>query len=101
MSNPGLTDERALRRCYVLPLGYRVTFHWQHGEELRASWHPQFPEIRQQRAWRKFFAAYQAARRQFLTEVAAVLNGGVLVDDTDKAFQNVDRSEFVMPPTKQ
>jgi hypothetical protein len=39
------------------------------------------PLIRKARARRKFFEAYQAARRSFLEEVAAVIGGDALILD--------------------
>ena len=72
---------RELRRTFHLPFGYRATFCWRLGELLEVRWTPDRPLIRKERSQRKFFAAYQAARRSFLEEVAAVVGGNVLVID--------------------
>jgi hypothetical protein len=66
-------NSEATERKFSLPLGYRVTFCWQPGEHFQLRWCPDVPLIRKARARRKFFEAYQAARRSFLEEVAAVI----------------------------
>jgi hypothetical protein len=70
-------NSEAIERKFSLPLGYRVTFCWQPGEHFQLRWFPDVPLIRKARARRKFFEAYQAARR--LEEVAAVIGGDVLI----------------------
>jgi hypothetical protein len=50
------------------------------------------------RPQRKFRAAYQAARREFLEEVAAVVGGGVLILDTD--LKKICGHEIIVPPTQ-
>jgi hypothetical protein len=72
-------NSEAIERKFSLPLGYRVTFCWQPGEHFQLRWSPDVPLIRNARARRKFFEAYQAARRSFLEEVAAVIGGDVLI----------------------
>jgi hypothetical protein len=74
-------NSEAIERKFSLPLGYRVTFCWQPGEHFQLRWSPDVPLIRKARARRKFFEAYQAARRSFLEEVAAVIGGDVLILD--------------------
>jgi hypothetical protein len=74
-------NSEATERKFSLPLGYRVTFCWQPGEHFQLRWCPDVPLIRKARAWRKFFEAYQAARRSFLEEVAAVIGGDVSILD--------------------
>jgi hypothetical protein len=46
-----------------LPHGYRATFAWSKAGGLKVEWAPDTPRIHSRRQWRKFFAAYQAARR--------------------------------------
>jgi hypothetical protein len=46
----------------------------------------------------KFLAAYQAARREFFRDVAAVVGGGVLILDTDLKKQR--GYEVIAPPTQ-
>jgi hypothetical protein len=53
------------------------------------------PRINSRRHQRKFLEAYANARREFMTDVAATIGGGVLVVDTDGAF------EVIAPPSRQ
>ena len=85
-------------RLFALPHGYTAKFHWQDGH-LEIEWSPAFPRIRKHRAWRKFVAAYQAARREFYTDVAAMIGGNVLIVDTD--LKTIDGMELIPVPTKQ
>jgi hypothetical protein len=65
-----------------LPHGYVATFRWKGRERpMAVEWSPGVPRILSNRARRKFFTAYAAARRAFLTDVAAVLGGAVVVAD--------------------
>jgi hypothetical protein len=66
------------QREFKLPFGYTATFHWPSGKIV---WDPDFPRIRQPRAWRKLFEAYKAARRSFFEEVAALIGGNIMVVD--------------------
>ena len=91
----------ALERKFILPFGYEATFHWRL-DGLETRWCPDLPFIRKPRARRKFFAAYQVARRSFLKEVAAVVGGAVLIldiSDTQNSIRAV-AAEFVREPTK-
>jgi hypothetical protein len=81
-------SEVTIKRSYPLPLGFCVTFQWGRAGT------PRVPVVRQARARRKFLEAYAAVRREFFTEVAAVIGGAVLVVDTDG-------DEGIKPPTKQ
>src|SRR4051794_21177465 len=90
-----------LERKFSLPFGYEATFHWQ-PEGLKTRWCPDVPSIRKTRARRKFFAAYQVARRSFLEEVAAVIGGAVLILDTSVTENAIEAvaAEFVREPTQ-
>jgi hypothetical protein len=89
-------NSEAIERKFSLPFGYQATFHW-HAGELETRWYPEVPLIPRTRARRKFFAAYQVARRSFLEEVAAVIGGDVLILDTSGL--NVVGAEVVRRPT--
>jgi hypothetical protein len=69
-------------RTYSLPHGYSVEFGHSSSTPFEVRWSPDVPRIRKPGQQRKFFAAYQAARREFLEEVAAVRGGNILVIDT-------------------
>jgi hypothetical protein len=69
-------------RTMTLPFGYRVTFRWN-GIDMTTAWEPDLPTIRQGRGRRKFLAAYEAARNEFLTDIATIIGGGVLVMDLE------------------
>jgi hypothetical protein len=88
-----------IKRIFRLPLGYTATFCWRDGD-LQVEWESDFPVIRKERHRRKFIDAYQAARRSFWEEVAAVLGGSILVVDADTALTTVDRMEVVRPPVR-
>jgi hypothetical protein len=49
---------------------------------------------------RKFFDAYAAARREFVTMIAASIGGAVLIVDADPA-PDIPLTEVVIPPTQQ
>ena len=62
---------------------YRATFIWRRPYgPLEVCWSPDQPCIRKPRPHRKFLAAYQAARREFLEELGAVVGGKILIVDT-------------------
>ncbi len=82
----------AIKRTTALPLGYSATFVWD--GTLSIEWSPDVPRIRSPRHWRKFFAAYQAARRDFFKDVATTLGGAVGVADLTGEF------EVISPGTK-
>jgi len=82
-------------RTFDLPFGYKVTFSFPKAD---VHWAPDFPRIRQRRVWRKFLAAYQAARRTFYEEVAAVIGGNIMLVDTD--LVNVVGTEVIRNPTR-
>jgi hypothetical protein len=65
-----------------LPHGYTATFRWHDRQTPTAvEWTPGVPRILSNRARRKFWQAYAAARRAFMTDVAAVLGGVVVIAD--------------------
>lgn len=65
----------------VLPHGYRATFGWSQGGGLTIEWAPGVPKIESARHRRRFFEAYQQARRGFIADVATMIGGPVLVLD--------------------
>jgi hypothetical protein len=91
-------NSEAIERKFSLPFGYHATFRWHPGELLEVQWAPNPPRIREGRARRKFFAAYQAARHAFLEEVAAVVGGNVLVVDTN--LREIVATEIIRKPTR-
>jgi hypothetical protein len=80
-------------RIVKLPYGYTATFQWREG--MRIEWKPNVPRIHSARHRRKFFEAYKMARHEFMTDVAAIIGGNVLVVDGDFS------AEVVLSPTKQ
>jgi hypothetical protein len=79
-----------------LPFGYVATFRWRGRETpMDVAWTPAVPRIRSNRARRKFFTAYAAARREFMRDVAVVLGGTVVVADV------TGEVEAIPAPTKQ
>jgi hypothetical protein len=70
-----------ITQSFELPFGYTATFRWSHDKGWNVDWEPDVPNIRKERAFRKFHRAYQAARHAFLTDVAASIGGNVLVAD--------------------
>ena len=86
----------AYTRTYALPHGYSAEFCHSPGTPFEVRWLPDVPRIHKPRQRRKFFEAYQTARREFLGEVAAAIGGNVLVVDTDNNFT----SEVILAPTK-
>jgi hypothetical protein len=70
-------------RTYQLPHGYTAEFFHSPGR-LEVRWLPDVPHIREARHRRKFFEAYQAARRDFIKEVAVLIGGNILIVDTDE-----------------
>jgi hypothetical protein len=58
------------------------------------AWEPNPPDIRSNRAWRKFRDAYNAARRSFMTDIATVVGGSALILDID------GKTEIVRPASK-
>ena len=69
-----------IERAFDLPFGYRATFIWRGPDEpIEVRWLPDQPHIRKPRPQRKFLAAYQAARREFFEDVAAVVGGKILI----------------------
>jgi hypothetical protein len=88
-----------IKRTFDLPFGYRVTFILRRPYgPLEVSWSPDQPRIRKPRPQREFRAAYQAARREFFEEVAAVVGGGVLILDSD--LKKIWGHEIIVPPTQ-
>ena len=79
-----------------LPHGYVAIFRWHDRQTpMAVEWTPDVPCIRSNRARRKFFSAYAAARGEFMTDVAAVLGGAVVVADVSGEI------EAIPVPTKQ
>jgi hypothetical protein len=82
-----------ITRTAPLPMGFAATFIWSEGE-LTIEWAPSVPHITSARHRRKFFEAYQAARRSSFTDVATTIGGAVLIADT------TGETEVVTPGTK-
>jgi hypothetical protein len=88
-----------IERSFDLPFGYRATFIWRRPDEpFEVRWSPNRPRIGKSRPQRKFLAAYQAARRKFFDDVAAVGGGMILIVDTD--LKTVCEREVIVPPTQ-
>jgi hypothetical protein len=85
-----------IRRVVELPCGYTATFQWPcDGGAWLVTWEPEPPIVRRLRTMRKFMDAYRAARRDFLTEVAAVTGQSMAIVDLD------GEHEVIKPPSKQ
>ena len=79
-----------------LSFGHTAIFRWHDRQRpMAVEWSPNVPRIQSNRARRKFRLAYAAARRAFLTDVAAVLGAAVAVDDM------TGEVEAIPAPTKQ
>jgi hypothetical protein len=95
-----------LRHTAVLPHGFRATFEWEPPPArpdvfaMNVRWHPGVPHIHSARHRRKFLAAYQAARREFLTMIATIIGGNVLVADTNAAVTELTELEVVQPAVR-
>ena len=88
-----------IERNFDLPFGYRATFIWRRPYgPLEVCWSPDQPFIRRPRPRRKFLEAYQAARREFLEELAVAVGGLITIVDTD--LGSVSGHEVVVPPTQ-
>jgi hypothetical protein len=99
LSASSADGNRELTRTFQLPFGYRATFCCRHGGLIEVCWSPEQPFIRKARSQRKFFAAYQAARRSFLEEVAALVRGTVLIIDSG-GFAECAGAEMISAPTR-
>jgi hypothetical protein len=89
----------AIERTFQLPFGYRATFLWR-PDRIDIQWEPSLPTIRKERPRRRFIAAYEAARRSFFEEVAAVIGGSIAIIDTDKTMQQIASTETICAPTR-
>jgi len=98
MSSPDAEFNSEITRSFALPQSYRVTFRWKPPNEFEIGWSPDPRRMRKARAWQKLFAAYQAARREFLEEVAALIGGAVLVLDTN--LKAVVGTDIIHSPTR-
>jgi hypothetical protein len=88
-----------IERSFDLPFGYRATFILRRPYgPLEIRWSPDQPRIRKPRPQREFRPAYQAARREFFEDVAAVVGGGILILDTD--LKKICGHEIIVPPTQ-
>jgi hypothetical protein len=92
-------NSEAIERKFSLPFGFQATFYWGPGELFGVRWSPDAPLIHKARACRKFFEAYQVARRSFLEEVAAVIGGDVSILDIS-GLQNAVSAEVVRRPIR-
>ena len=96
---PAADGNSLIERSFDLPFGYRATFIWRSPDEpTEVRWSPDQPRIRKPRPQRKFLSAYQAARREFFEDVAAVLGGIIPIVDTD--LKTLSGHEVIVPPTQ-
>lgn len=84
----------SLKHTARLPCGYRATFSYSTTTGMSVAWSPSTPKITAPRAWRRFKASYDEARRTFMTDVATTVGGLVMIVDVD------GKSEIVKPGTK-
>jgi hypothetical protein len=81
------------QRSFKLPFGYSAVF--EYGPEGTSCVILPCPaDIRSSRARRRYIAAYRAVRRDFLTDIATLLNGPIIVADQMGV-------EVIMPRTPQ
>jgi len=71
----------AIKHTAHLPYGFNAGFSLDLANALRVEWEPDVPRIRSPRRRAKFFAAYVAARREFMTDVATSIGGSFAVID--------------------
>ncbi len=84
-----------ITRTLALPMGYRATFSFTPATQaLQIEWEPAVPSIQSPRHRRKFFEAYQDARREFFVDVATSIGGAVAVADLTGEL------EVIRPSTK-
>jgi hypothetical protein len=83
-----------------LPLGYTARFQFA-DEHLEVQWSPSTPVIRNPRARRKFLAAYQSARADFMTTVATALNVRIATLDLSEQLTCIDQISVAEPATRQ
>ena len=70
-----------IKHTAPLPYGFTAEFSWGPANALRVEWEPDVPRIRSPRRRAKFFEAYVAARREFMTNVATSIGGRFAVID--------------------
>jgi hypothetical protein len=87
-------DTNTITRTAALPLGFTATFSWSRASGLQTEWAPEAPRIHSHHHWRRFFAAYQDARREFMRDVATAIGGAVGIADLTGEF------EVVQPATR-
>jgi hypothetical protein len=72
-------------RSYRLPFGFVAEFSLDLADlasGFACDWTPHFPVIHANRARRKFFDAYAAARADFLQDAVQMIGGSAVVVDT-------------------
>ncbi|MDX0194303.1 hypothetical protein GOD34_18360 [Sinorhizobium medicae] len=88
-------EKPAYSRQFFLPFDFTVTFVWL-GETFRCEWTPDLPRIRKPRALNKLLRAYQAARRDFLSDIATMHGVRIVaLDLPDDSF------DLIEPKTRQ
>jgi hypothetical protein len=88
-------------QTFRLPLGFSVTISWSNGS-LGMEWSPSMPtDIRSPRHRRKFLAAYQAARAEYMQIVATVMGGSVMVIDTHDTDGRENPSAQAISPAER
>jgi hypothetical protein len=93
-------NSEAIKRKFSRPFGYQVTFQLHPGGLCEARWSPDVPLIRKAPARRKFFEASHSARRFFLDELAAVVDGDIVILDISGLRNDHLYADFVRAPTR-
>jgi len=96
-----MADLSAIHSIAKLPHGFQVTFQYFPWGQVECVWSPDVPPY-EVRSNRKFKAAYQAARAEFMTTLATMLgdNLPMVVIDTDDAGTPNEATAY-RPQTKQ
>ncbi len=87
-------------RTVSLPLGFKATFSWTRVAGMAVQWEPNAPSIRSPRHKRKFLAAYRAARRDFMQDVATSIGQVVAVIDAGDAAASGASIEAIRPAAR-
>ena len=92
------SEGERLCRVAKMPGGYIVTFSCRvvgkAARDQKFEWEPGIPKFnRSSREWHEFRDAYNIARREFFTEVANKIRGGVMVVDLDGRIEVIAPSK--------
>jgi hypothetical protein len=84
-----------IKHTAAMPFGFVATFTWRgKNEPMQIEWEPDVPCIRSPRRYRRFMAAYDEARFEFMQTVATTIGEAVLIADIRGYI------EIVQPATK-